>query len=62
MTEKTILTQGVYRVTEVYDSDVGIYVQHLYKNGREVNVNSQGWSMTQEEARQHIAEYESFNF
>lgn len=59
MTEKTILKKGAYKITEVYDSTSEVYVQHMYKNGKEVNVNSQGWSMNKEEALRHIAEYES---
>jgi hypothetical protein len=61
MTERTVLAKGAYKIIEVYDSDTGIYTQHLYKNGKEINQNVQGWSMNEAEALRHIAEYESLS-
>ena len=29
MTERTVLAKGAYKIIEVYDSDTGIYTQHL---------------------------------
>lgn len=61
MTERTVLAKGAYKIIEVYDSDTGIYTQHLFKNGRGINQNVQGWSMNGAEALLHIAEYESLS-
>lgn len=58
MRGKIIFTKGQYRIEEEYDPSDGLYTQHVYKGGEEVNTNVQSYPMSKAEAAQHIAEYE----